>query len=213
MFTWFKKKTTEPKETSDTAPEVLGLRLGGAFELDDLKFRMIEPELVIEGASRTQIIQAVGVVSLDENTRLVRFYTDDDGYLQVLQHGRDDSGVAEVKLFYFYETKPIDSDSLWDSWLNSTLVQPSMSLEGHTFEKVWENEQPVAMTEKTYDREGRVSQTDQFVMLYERDVNDHYAESLLIACEESVKNQHQLERCVTHITGVNVSATDFTVIG
>lgn len=213
MFSWLKKKASKPEAVHPQAPEVLGLRLGGAFELDDLKFRMLEPDLVIDGASRTQIIQAVGEVTLDDNTRLLRFYTDDDGYLQVLQHGLDDSGVAEVKLFYFYETKPIDVQSVWDSWLDTDLVKPSVSLEEKTFYKVWENDRPIAMTEKTFDREGRISETDQFVMLYEREVNEHYAESLLIVCEETAKTPHQLERCVTYITGINVSATDFTVIG
>ncbi len=211
MFDWFKKKT-EAQPEQPSAPEILGLRLGGAFELDDLKFRMFEPHLTIEGASRTQLIQAVGEVQLDHQTKLLRYYTDDDGYLQVLLQGEGDSGVAEVKLFYFYETKPIDVNATWDRWIEQDLVQPSQQLEGHQFHKVWDNDKPVAMTEKTYHSNGTVSETDQFIMLYERDAAPDVAESLLISCEESIE-KGTVERCVTFITGINVSPTDFSVIG
>ncbi|MBD1555888.1 YjfK family protein [Vibrio sp. S9_S30] len=211
MFDWFKKKTGSTPEKPN-APEILGLRLGGAFELDDLKFRMIEPHLTIEGASRTQLIQAVGEVQLDHQTKLLRYYTDDDGYLQVLLHGDGDGGVSEVKLFYFYETQSIDREDGWNRWLETDLVQPSQQLDGHEFTKVWDNDRPVAMTEKTYHSNGTLSETDQFIMLYERDAAPDLAESLLISCEENF-NSGTAERCVTYITGIDISPTDFSVIG
>ena len=99
MFGWFKKQKDE-KPLAPQAPEVIGLRLGGAFELDDLKLKIIEPSLVIEGAARTQIIKAVGEVKLDNQTRLLRYYTDDEGYLQILQHGNQEADIEEVKLFF-----------------------------------------------------------------------------------------------------------------
>jgi hypothetical protein len=49
-------------------------------------------------------------------------------------------------------------------------------------------------------------------MLYERDAAPDVAESLLISCEESIE-KGTVERCVTFITGINVSPTDFSVIG
>ncbi len=57
MFDWFKKKKT-PETPLPHSPEILGLRLGGAFELDDLKLRLIEPDLIIEGAARTPAHQS-----------------------------------------------------------------------------------------------------------------------------------------------------------
>ncbi|MBQ0756081.1 MAG: DUF2491 family protein, partial [Amphritea sp.] len=78
---WFGKKESPPVTL---APEIMGLRLGGAFELDDLKLRLIEPNLVVEGVARTQFIQAVGVIKLDESTTVLRYYTDDEGFLQIL---------------------------------------------------------------------------------------------------------------------------------
>ncbi|WP_407332865.1 YjfK family protein [Enterovibrio sp. 27052020O] len=211
MFSWLKKnKVTPPPE--DSAPEVLGLRLGGAIELDDLKFRLMEPVLAIEQASRTQIIKAVGEVKLDAQTRLVRFYTDDDGYFQVLQSGTSDADVSEVKLFYFYESKPVDTDAAWNDWINNKIVQPHWQLDGMTYEKVWDNTKPVAMTEKTWAEDGSISTTDQFIMVYEREAGEDIFESLLVSGEEVISGG-RAEHAVVISTGIHLSPTDFTVAG
>ncbi|MEJ2765241.1 YjfK family protein [Photobacterium sp. MCCC 1A19761] len=210
MFNWFKKKKPEPQQTN--APEILGLRLGGAFELDDLKLRLIEPDLIIEGAARTQLIKAVGEVFLDEQTRLLRYYTDDDGFVQVLTHGTGEGDVSEVKLYYFYDSKPIDTDTAWEHLLNDQLVQPHWELEGHTFDKVWENTRPVVMTEKTWQENGTVTETDQFVMVYDRNIGNDIFESLFVAGEEKIIH-HRAERALVLSTGINLTPTDFKLIG
>lgn len=62
MFSKLFKKS-EPKKPK--SPEIMGLYLGGSFELDNLKLSLLEPELTIEGAARSQLIQAVGEAPLD----------------------------------------------------------------------------------------------------------------------------------------------------
>lgn len=213
MFSWLKKKIENaPPPTQDLPPEVIGLRLGGAIELDDLKFRLMEPFLTIEQATRTQLIKAVGEVKLDAQTRLLRFYTDDDAYVQVLQSGSTDADVTEVKLFYFFETKPIDTQASWDDTLKNKIVQPECTLNGFTFEKVWDNVHPVAMTEKTWAEDGSTSTTDQFVMVYERQAGEDVFESLLVSAEEVILDG-RAERCIVLSTGVTLSQTDFLVAG
>ena len=49
-----KKEQSKPK-----TPEIMGLYLGGSFQLDSLKLRLIEPQLTIEGAAEDHLIQAV----------------------------------------------------------------------------------------------------------------------------------------------------------
>ncbi|MHA2936694.1 YjfK family protein [Vibrio sp. RC27] len=210
MFDWLKKK--EQKTQPESAPEVLGMRLGGAIELDDLKFRLIEDSLTIEGAARTQLIKAVGVVELDGQTRLLRYYTDDDGYFQVLQNGTTDADIVEVKLVYFYETKPIDTDTQWEAWLSTHLVAANQSLDDQVFYKAWDNERPVAMTEKTWFEDGSISATDQFAMVYEREITPELFEGLQVIAEEKVEN-NQLQRSIVLSTSIDVSPTDFRVIG
>ena len=210
MFDWFKKK--QPPPAPPSSPEILGLRLGGAFELDDLKLRLIEPQLIIEGASRTQLIKAVGEVRLDEQTRLLRYYTDDDGFIQVLTHGHSEADISEVKLYYFYQSRPIDGQDQWQHLLDHEIVQPSWELEGFRFTKVWDNTRPVAMTEKTWLDNGSITETDQFVMVYERDSGNEQFESLLVAGEEKIY-RNQPERCLAISTGFDLSPTDFKLIG
>ncbi|NAW63721.1 YjfK family protein [Photobacterium halotolerans] len=211
MFDWLKKRR-QAEATEPAAPEIIGLRLGGAFELDDLKLRLTEPSLMIEGAARTQLIQAVGEVWLDEQTRLVRYYTDDEGFVQVLAHGAGDADVSEVKLFYFFDSKPVDTDSEWQHLLDKGIVKGQWQLEDFTYQQVWENSRPVAMTEKTWLQNGTTSSTDQFVMVYERDAEAALKEVLLVSAEEKIFN-NRAERSLVLSTGFDLSPTDFKLIG
>ncbi|MGJ8680967.1 YjfK family protein [Paraglaciecola sp.] len=210
----FGKKETNNKPK---APEIMGLYLGGSFELDPLKLRLIEPELVIEKAASQHIIQAVGEVNLDTGGKILRFYTDDDAYLQVILDGGDTQNhITDVKLWYFYETKTIGSDIQWKQTVDSGISTPTYSLEGHQYQRVWdavgEESPPVAMTEKTYEEDGDISETDQFVMLYERAINAEETETVLISAEEKLINNN-FDRCLVVSTGFNIGQADITING
>ena len=216
MLKWF-KRTADETPSAPSAPEVMGLRLGGAFELDDLKLRLLEPELVVANVARTQLIQAVGVVKLDDTSTLLRYYTDDEGYLQLLlTGGMQEQHVSDVKLWYFYETKSVGSQADWDALL-ARVSQPSTQLDGQAYQRVWEGtgEQspPVAMTETTYAEDGSVSETDQFAMLYERVINSNQHEYLLSCAEEKLIHDERLDRCWVLSTGLDIQPADLTVIG
>ncbi|QJR82011.1 YjfK family protein [Alteromonas pelagimontana] len=205
------------KPSKPKAPEVMGLYLGGSFELDSLKLSLLEPELVIEAAARSQLIQAVGHAPLDSGGDLLRFYTDDDAFLQVvLDGGMSENHITDVKLWHFYETKTIGSDSQWQDCLNNIISQPTYSLEGHTYTRVWEAvgdvSPPVAVTETTYEEDGDVSTTDQFIMLYERPLDNDRTESLLVVGEEKVVGNN-LDRCLVISTGFDIQPADIQING
>lgn len=215
----FSKLFGKDKEKSviDTGPDLIGLRVGSAFELDDLRLRLIEPELTVEKVARTQFIQASGEVCLDQNTTLFRFYTDDDGFIQVnLSGGKSESNIDDVTLWYFYDTKSISSDRDWNEQINNLISQPTYDIEGTQFHRVWEDVSgscpPVAMTEKTYDNDGSTSETDQFIMLYERVINEDLKELLLVSGEEVVVD-NRLERCLVISTGVPLRQNDISIRG
>lgn len=207
MFGWFKKEKKPQVQT----PEVLGFRLGGAFELSEFKLKLIESDAMFEGASSQQLIQAVGVVRLDQTSRLVRYYTDDDAFIQILQHGATDADVAEVKLVYFYETKPIDTDSAWQQTL-ADLVKDKWLLDDIEYQKFWENEKPVAMQEMTYREDKLATSTDQFVMVYSREIGIDNSEALFAVAEERRAGQG-FERCLVLSTAIDLNAGDFSIIG
>ncbi|GAA3717849.1 YjfK family protein [Oceanisphaera sediminis] len=213
MFDWLKKKMQPPSVQAEPAPEILGLRLGGGFELDALKLSLLEGQVTFEGAASTQFIQAVGRIILDESHQLLRFYTDDDGFIQVLlDGGTSDDCVAEVKLWYFYQTRPVDGDAAWNRLLDRELVQPEWDLDGQIFTKAWDNTRPVAMTEATWLHDDSRSETDQFVMIYERPLADtDDVEVLMVAAEEKILH-NRAERSLILGTGVDLSPTDFKFI-
>lgn len=207
-----KKEDSKPK-----APEVMGLYLGGSFELDSLKLSLLEPELTIEGAARSQLIQAVGEAPLDTGGTLLRFYTDDDAFLQVvLDGGMSENHITDVKLWYFYETRTIGSDAQWQECLSKLISQPTYTLEGNVFTRVWEavgdTSPPVAVTEKTYEEDGDISNTDQFMMLYERPLSNGRTESLLVAGEEKIIGNNA-DRCLVISTGFDIQPADISING
>lgn len=212
---WFGKKDEGAKPPK--APEIMGLYLGGSFELDPLKLKLIEPELTIEGAATSHFIQAVGEAHLDTGGKLLRFYTDDDAFLQVVLDGGDtEQHITDVKLWYFFETQTVGSQQQWQQLLDHHVSQPSYELDDEDFTRVWnavgDTSPPVAMTEKTYEQDGDVSETDQFVMLYERKIDDSQYESLLVAAEEKiVGNNH--DRCLVTSTGFDILPSDIKING
>lgn len=209
-----KDKKSEP---TDSAPEILGLRLGGAFNLDELKLKLIEPNLIVEGVAKTQFIQAVGKVELDSDTTVLRFYTDDDGFVQVLlSGGMNEEHISDVKLWYYYDTTGVSSDSEWNSLLSSGISFPEVKIDDYAFNRVWEStggeSAPVAMTEKTYTEGNKVTETDQFVMLYEREASEDSMEYAMISGEEKIIG-NQADRCLVRSTGFDLQPADIDIIG
>ena len=214
MFSRFfgKKPATKAK-----TPEIMGLYLGGSFQIEPLKLRMLEPQLVIEKAASTHIIQAVGEVNLDTGGKILRFYTDDDAFLQVILDGGDtENHITDVKLWYFYATTTIGNEQQWKTLIKDGISKAHYPLEDFSFNRVWdavgEESPPVAMTEKTYEEDGDVSETDQFVMLYERQLEDDQVEALLVSAEEKLVNGN-FDRCLVISTGFNLTQGDITING
>lgn len=214
MFSkWFKKDETDHVK----APEIMGLYLGGSFELDALKLKLLVPELMIENPASHHIIQAVGEAHLDSGGKLLRFYTDDDAYLQIVLDGGDtEVHISDVKLWYFYDTKTIGDKEQWEQCLSDTISQAHYSLDGTTYNRVWEavgeTSPPVAVTEKTYEQDGDISETDQFMMLYERALENGRTESLLVVGEEKIVGNNA-DRCLVLSTGIDLQPADIRING
>ncbi len=223
MFEFFKNKKFKNKKFNDKEtdkppplPELLGFRLGGAVELNELKLRIIDGQTTFENVAKTQVIQSIGVVKLDEHATIVRYYTDDDGFFQlILNGGMTESHIEDLKLWFFYETQGVSNDAAWEKQLKSGISQPVYTLDGQQFYRVWndvgDDSPPVSMTENTTDSEGNESATDQFVMLYERESKPDFFEFLLRCGEEKII-ENQSERCVVVSTGINLNQADFEII-
>lgn len=215
MFSSFFNKKKSQALAAD-APTIMGLRLGGSFEIDSLLMRMIEDQLMTKGAASTYIIKAAGIAELD-GTWMFRFYTDDDAFLQVIcEGGQRDENVVDVKLFHFYDTQDIPNQLVWDDLLNNKIGAESYKLEGYTYHRVWTSashyHNPVYIQEKTYDDEGETSTTDQFTMLFEREIEGEHTESLFLSGEET-ESEGGLSRCFVMSTGITLTPSQLTIHG
>lgn len=208
------KQKSDPRSE---APSIIGLRLGGSFEIDPLLLKLTLDDLVVDTCAPTQIIKSAGIVDLD-GTWVFRFYTDDDAFIQVVaEGGRSDEHVVDVKLFHFYDTQDISSQAIWDQLLNEIIGAPTYGLEGYTYSRVWTSasdyHNPVHMAEKTYDDEGDFSMTDQFTMLFERPISGGQTESLFLAAEEKEEESGNLSRCFVISTGITLTPAQLTIHG
>lgn len=214
MFNFFKKK--DEQKSSINKPEIMGLCVGSSFDLDKLSFQLILGELVISDVAKTQLIQAAGKVELGSTT-LLRFYTDDEAWLQVVCEGEvTEENIVDVTLFHYFDTLHV-SKSEWDELLNHKLGVKEYHFEGNPYQRVWtsvnEYHPPVAMQEATFDDTDEISHTDQFVMLFERELSDGSFEQLYLSCEEVLNERDQLEQSLVISTGVKLSPTQITVNG
>ncbi|MFC3094651.1 DUF2491 family protein [Alteromonas sediminis] len=205
------------KPSRPESPQIMGLYLGGSFELDELKLKLITPELTIEKPASHHLIQAVGEAHLDSGGKMLRFYTDDDAFLQIILDGGDtENHITDVKLWYFYDTQTIGNDSQWTQALNHTISTPTYQVDGNEFTRVWnavgEVSPPVAVTEKTFEEDGDTSETDQFMMLYERPLDDDRTESLLVVGEEKIIGNNA-DRCLVISTGFDIQPADIRING
>ncbi|MBB3063446.1 YjfK family protein [Microbulbifer rhizosphaerae] len=216
MFAKLIKRISKPAPTVQT-PSIMGLRLGASFEVDPLAIKLMLDELTIESCSPTQIIKAAGVIDLD-GTWVYRFYTDDDAWLQVVAEGGNrDEHVVDVKLFHFYDTRDIASKQAWDQLLERQIGQSSYTLENKNYQRVWtaagDYHNPVHMAEKTYEEGGDHSTTDQFTMLFERELSDRRTESLFLSAEEKLEEGGYLSRCLVLSTGITLTPSQLTIHG
>ncbi len=213
MFDFFKKKrgTSHP-----TTTEILGFRLGGCVELNDLKLRLLEDRLTFANVAKQQIIEAVGEVRLDTHTTILRYYTDDEGFFQVvLEGGMSEEHIRSVQLWFFHDTKGISSDPEWESLLAQGISMAEFELDGNRFTPVWSGvdgtSPPVAVTEVTTTNDGQRSTTDQFMMLYERPIDDDLSELALLSGEERIVEDRP-QRCLVISTGIDLTSADFEVV-
>ena len=210
----FGSKKNEPQVTK---PSILGLTVGTSFDVDTFGFKLVMDKLTITDMAKTQIIKAAGKAEMDGNT-VYRFYTDDEAWLQVVCEGGDtEDDIIDVKLFHYYDTKSVDSDYNWDALLNREIGAETQELEGNTFSRVWNSTgdyaMPVHIREVTYDETEQPDTTDQFAMLFEREVDNDHVEVLFLSAEEVENEQGHLEHCLVISTGLNLSPAQITIHG
>ena len=176
MFDFFRKK----KAAKPSLPAPLNLRLGGAAELDLLPFQMIRDQLHFSLPEGAQTIEAAGFIDLGGGASISRFYTADDGFIQIsTTGGYETQNIDDIKLFVFEQTHTIASKRGVEVWVSDSgsIGRPEFILSDTLYKRVWDTEvqgkiEAVQLTEVVHTREEGAEpyEVDHLAMLYQRQV-------------------------------------------
>ena len=177
IFDWFKSK----KEDSVSLPSPLNLRLGSAVELDLLPFQMMREKLLFTLPEGIQTIEASGFIDLGAGTALSRFYTADDGFIQIsTSGGYETQNIDDIKFFVFTQTHNIASQSAINLWVSESglIGDKCFQLDEARYQRVWDETisgriEPVSFTETVHSRDESIApyDVDHLAMLYQRQID------------------------------------------
>lgn len=219
----FKKLFGKPAAPAAVSkPSIIGLEIGTSFSVDPLSLRLKAEAMTAQNIAESHIIQYAGEVpDTGDGHALLRFYTDDDAWLQVAcEGGKSEENVFDVKLYHYYDTIAVADESEWASLTSagSRLCAATYTLNNNVFTRVWETTAEEGalfhLQEKTYDADDETPDvTDQFSMLFERPLDDSDTpamEYLFIAAEERWENNKPIRNLVLS-TGIDLSPATLRV--
>lgn len=210
--------------TGVSQEDLEGLRLDGRVNIKLIGLRAHPDALFRWDDDAYHHIAAVGHVDLGQGAELVRFYLDNDTWLQAnIENGQ----VLEYKLFDFYRVAHL-SDAEFDNLINGEDKQPdslgaqsiplaSTSDEARTctYQRVWGNNDsvwspPVMFEEQVMTTESLTARSvTHHAMLYERTIQDaERLEYLLLSAEDDGEGSFMLVQNV----GVDVASIDIDAI-
>ena len=228
----FRATTEKPPEPNEGRPvaaglpmgisqeDLEGLRLDGRVNIKLIGLRAHPDALFRWNDDAYHHIAAVGHVDLGQGAHLVRFYLDNDTWLQAnIENGQ----VLEYKLFDFYRVAHL-SDAEFDNLINGEDKQPdsigaqtialtSTTEEARscTYQRVWGNgdslwSPPVVFEEQVMTTESvSARHVTHHAMLYERPIEGaERMEYLLLSAE----NDGEGSFMVVHNVGVDVASVD-----
>lgn len=210
--------------TGVSQEDLEGLRLDGRVNIKLIGLRAHPDALFRWDDDAYHHIAAVGHVDLGQGAELVRFYLDNDTWLQAnIENGQ----VLEYKLFDFYRVAHL-SDAEFDYLINGEdkqsdglgaqsipLASTSDEARTCTYQRVWGNNDsvwspPVMFEEQVMTTESLTARSvTHHAMLYERTIQDaERLEYLLLSAEDDGEGSFMLVQNV----GVDVASIDIDAI-
>ena len=147
-----------------------------------------------------QTIEAAGFIDLGAGASLCRFYTADDGFIQLsTTGGYGVENIDDIKLFVFDETHAIASQKGADYWSgdHGLIGQAQFQLHDRSYRRAWDAQvngkiEPVCLTETVYKKNTEIAtyEVEHLAMLYQRPINESERyEYLLASLEFSGENE------------------------
>ncbi|CDL23706.1 FIG00638518: hypothetical protein [Klebsiella pneumoniae IS53] len=111
------------KSTPTPVRGPLGLHLKAGFTLDTLAFRLLEDNLLIELPGEAYTIAATGQIDLGGGSRIYRYYTSGDEFLQInTTGGADVDDIDDIKLFVYVQSDGISQEKYWRSAISPASI-------------------------------------------------------------------------------------------
>jgi hypothetical protein len=204
---------SSPEDPPTVEPGPFGLTLNRAVTMDLLGLRLEEKKLALPFPSETLVISGYGVVQLDSQSVLHRFYDDQHTMLQILcEGGIGDECIREIMLFRPWDTVSPGSAAEWSLWDSPSgkIGAAHYFADGFTFERVWGEPstpwiQPSEFTEKVHTDDDDVRHIHQKVMPYKREIGS-LRENLILAVERDLASADR--GSVTLMIGYGLSPAD-----
>ena len=211
----FNKRTSKPEPKARIGP--LGVTVGGSFAVDLFAHKLNPSAWQFAGGDGTQMLVARGYADLGDGAELLRYYTDDDWFLQFLMD-RDSEVPREITLYQPFDSVVLQSPAAWQQWTGPSgwMRAPKFELDdGTVYDRLWFPDEPgaaelVEFEEDIYlDREERHDRRiHQACMLYHRPVDPAIdASEYLLIGKESGDDGQSIELMV----GIDVAPDQLTV--
>lgn len=218
-MSWFKSLIGGASEPEPTAPRrtqagPFGLSLGRGVRVDIDAWHLVQGDLSAGAPPDSLVVTGHGVVDLDADGILHRFYDDDDNILQVLCVGGVDEGsVREVMLLRPWDSIVPQTPGEWSNWdgPGGRIGRRSYDADGVQFERFWgdpasEWVPPVEFVEDVTVDEGPAKRVYQKTMAYRRMLPTGGFENLLVIVERDLASGDR--GSVSFMLGYGVPAAD-----
>ncbi|VTM49760.1 Protein of uncharacterised function (DUF2491) [Klebsiella pneumoniae] len=147
------------KSTPTPVRGPLGLHLKAGFTLDTLAFRLLEDNLLIELPGEAYTIAATGQIDLGGGSRIYRYYTSGDEFLQInTTGGADVDDIDDIKLFVYVQSDGISQEKYWRSAISpASIGTPTFSWRQQRWQRFFNGGEPGNIAPSLYAGESRKS--------------------------------------------------------
>ena len=164
-------------------------------------------------------IEAAGFIDLGAGAAICRFYTADDGFIQVsTTGGYGPQNIDDIKLFVFEQTHSIGSQQAADQWAGDQgfIGQSSFLLNDQTYRRAWDGTDsskvsPVKVLETVHSKDTNIApyDVDHLMMLYQRTLRPSDRQEYVLT---SLEFTGEDEAAAVVSVGVDLERSSMTVM-
>lgn len=183
------KNAPQVIDPEDTATK--GLKLHSRISIDDMILSR-HPNLMFDMG---KTVKNVTGVSRDEDrgNTTIRFYTNDDYFLQIEHYGSDlQKNVTASMIFHYledeYEEIDKDDEEQIHRWMEMIEDSEKISVQGHTYQRIDSNTFKGLEIVELEDEE--INTIENYFNVFSRDVSPSITEYLIVNFEQEVEIDH-----------------------